>query len=122
MLTTSEATDAHALRQRGWTISSIARHLNHDRKTIRGYLTGDRTPGARRDRPSGLEPFIAYCRQRFVDDQHLPASTLLGELKELGYQGSYSALTRTLRLRGLRPDCVTCRNARTHAPPRPLSR
>ena len=37
--------DAHALHRRGWTISAIARHLGHDRKTIRAYLHGE--PGRR---------------------------------------------------------------------------
>ena len=39
MLTREEDVDAHALRRQGWTISAIARHLGHDRKTIRSYLT-----------------------------------------------------------------------------------
>ena len=47
MLTWEEDIDAHALRKRGWTISAIARHLDRDRKTVRGYLCGDRTPGVR---------------------------------------------------------------------------
>ena len=47
MLTWEEDIDAHALRRRGWTISAIARHLGRDRKTIRAYLAGQRTPGVR---------------------------------------------------------------------------
>jgi len=35
MLTQGEDVEAHALRERGWSISAIARHLGHDRKTIR---------------------------------------------------------------------------------------
>ncbi len=38
MLTREDDVDAHALRANGWTISAIARHLGHDRKTIRAYL------------------------------------------------------------------------------------
>jgi IS30 family transposase len=37
MLTQEETIDANALYRRGWTISAIARHMNHDGKTIRGY-------------------------------------------------------------------------------------
>ena len=33
MLTQEDDVDAHALFKRGWTISAIARHLGHDRKT-----------------------------------------------------------------------------------------
>jgi len=40
MLTLGEAVEVHALRQRGWSISAIARHLNRDRKTVRAYLDG----------------------------------------------------------------------------------
>ena len=42
MLTREDDVDAHALHRRGWSISAIARHLGHDRKTIRAYLHGGR--------------------------------------------------------------------------------
>ena len=48
MLTREDDVDAHALHRRGWTISAIARHLGHDRKTIRAYLHGGRVAGRRR--------------------------------------------------------------------------
>jgi IS30 family transposase len=47
MLTREDDVDAHALHRRGWTISAIARHLGHDRKTIRAYLRGGRVAGQR---------------------------------------------------------------------------
>ena len=47
MLTQEDDVDAHALAAKGWTISAIARHLGHDRKTIRAYLTGGRNPRSR---------------------------------------------------------------------------
>ncbi len=40
MLTREDDVDAHALHARGWSISAIARHLGHDRKTIRAYVSG----------------------------------------------------------------------------------
>ncbi|MEV6763721.1 hypothetical protein AB0N16_24405 [Streptomyces sp. NPDC051105] len=85
------------MQDRGWTISVIARHLHRDRKTIRSYLTGQRVPGPRRSGPNSLAHFTDYCRRRFTDDPHLPASTLFEELVELGYQGAYSTFTRALR-------------------------
>ena len=45
MLTQEDDVDAHALRKRGWSIAAIARHLGHDRKTIRAYLSGGRVAG-----------------------------------------------------------------------------
>ena len=45
MLTLGEDVEAHALAQRGWSISSIARHLGRDRKTVRAYVTHQRAPG-----------------------------------------------------------------------------
>ena len=44
---TREDVDAHALRRQGWTISAIARHPGHDRKTVQGYLDGGRVAGER---------------------------------------------------------------------------
>ena len=106
MLTQEDDVDAHALHRRGWTISAIARHLGHDRKTIRAYLNGERTAGVRT--PAGEDrfaPFVEYCQARLVEDPHLWAETLLDELRPLGFVQSYSTLTRQIRLRGLRPAC-----------------
>ena len=48
MITQGEEVEIHALRQQGWSISAIARHLGLDRKTVRAYLAGDREVGVRR--------------------------------------------------------------------------
>ena len=53
MLTQEDDVDAHAFRKRGWSISAIARHLDHDRRTIRAYLNDERTAGVRA--PAGEE-------------------------------------------------------------------
>lgn len=84
MLLWEEDVEAHALRQQGWSISAIARHLGRDRKTIRRYLSGEREPGKRkRAEPDPFEPFVEYCRVRLADDPHVWASTLLDEVSEL---------------------------------------
>lgn len=109
MLTWREDVEADALHKRGWSISAIARHLDRDRKTIRAYLAGDRTPGQRRDdRPDRLAPFAAYVAARFVDDPHIWASALYDEVTGLGYDRSYVTFARQLRLAGLRPACEAC--------------
>ena len=105
--------EVHALAARGWTISAIARHVDADRKTVRAYLAGVRTPGVRAG--SVDDPFVdfeAYCRLRLADDPHLWAVTLYDELGELGYVGGYSTFTRALRLRRLRPHCEPCAASR----------
>jgi transposase len=108
-----EEVEANALRRRGWTISAIARHLGHDRKTIRAYLNGLRQPGVRRkSTPNLIDSFVEYCRIRLADDPHLWAATLLDELRELGYAGSYQSLTAAIRRLGLRPVCQACNAAR----------
>jgi len=109
MLTWEEHIDAHALRKRGWTISAIARHLGRDRKTVRGYLAGDRTPGQRKPAgPDGFARFADYVSARLSEDPHLWATTLFDELVDLGFTGSYPTLTRQIRTRGLRPVCPDC--------------
>lgn len=47
MSTQEEDVEIHALKQRGWTVSEIARHTGRDRKTIRAYLDGERQVGVR---------------------------------------------------------------------------
>jgi transposase len=113
MLTREDDVDAHALHARGWTISAIARHLGHDRKTIRAYLAGGRVAGERSSAGSDpFERFVDYVRERLREDPHLWASTLHDELLGLGFEQSYQTLTRQIRDRGLRPACETCRPAK----------
>ena len=113
MLTQEDDVDAHALRKRGWSISAIARHLGHDRKTIRSYLNDDRVAGVRA--PAGddsFAKFVDYCRERLVEDPHLWAMTLFDEVVDLGFDRSYPTFTRQLRLRSLRPHCERCSAAK----------
>jgi transposase len=118
MLSPEEDVEITSLRKRGWSISAIARHVGHDRKTVRGYLSGDREPGVRRrDEPDPFDQFEPYVRQRLDDDPHLWATTLFDEVTALGFGRSYPTFTRQLRVRGLRPHCEPCAasNGRAHA-------
>ena len=109
MFTQEEDVEAHALRKRGWSVSAIARHLGRDRKTIRGYLSGVRSPGERRRAgPDLFAPFEPYVRERLVEDPHVWATALYDELVGLGFDRSYQVLTRELRRRELRPRCEAC--------------
>ena len=109
MLSEEDDVDIHALRRQGMTISEIARRTDHDRKTIRAYLNGDRVPGRReRAAPDLFDAFVDYAAARLIEDPHLWAMTLLDELRPLGYEGSYPTLTRQIRERALRPACTAC--------------
>ena len=113
MLTQGDDVEVHALAARGWSISGIARHLGRDRRTVRAYLRGDRTPGVRaRSVPDPLEPFIPYISARLIDDPHLWLTTLHDELLPLGWSGGYQALTRGVRRHHLRPRCEACAGVR----------
>jgi transposase len=113
MLTWENCVEAQALRTKGWSISAIAAHLGHDRKTIRAYLNGERRPGeCTPARPEALEEFVGYCRQRLVDDPHLWLTTLFDEVVGLGYAGSYQAFTAAVRRHELRPRCAACAAAK----------
>jgi len=113
MFTYGEDVEASALRERGWSYSAIARHLDRDRRTVKAYLQGDREPGKRRrSGPSPLERFVPYLTARFADDPHVWASALYDEVTELGYSCSYPSFARQLRIAALRPHCEACSGPR----------
>lgn len=109
MLTHGEDVEVHALKERGWSISAIARHLDRDRKTIRAYINGKTEPGVRKNsRNDPLGPFVRYLTLRFADDPHVWASALYDEVQRLGYSLSYPSFVRQVRMAGLRPHCEAC--------------
>ena len=111
MLTWENDVEVHALRARGWSISAIARHTGRDRKTVRAYLNGDRSPGVRARTVDTFAPFADYVTARLLEDPHLWALTLFDELLALGFVASYPSLTREIRARALRPVCTVCATA-----------
>ncbi len=116
MLTREDDVDAHALRKRGWTISAIARHLGHDRKTIRAYLSGNRSAGVREHvEVNVFDRYEAYVRARLLEDPHVWASVLFDEIVALGFDRSYPVFTHQVRTRSLRPHCEPCAPAK-HRP------
>ena len=116
MIPETSALQAIALAGQGQNVSEIARHLGHDRKTIRIYLNGHRAPGQPRPHADSFAPFAAYVRQRADDDPHLRSTGLHREAAALGYAGSYSAFTRELRGHGITAACGTCRKWKPIAP------
>ena len=108
MLTWENDAEVQALRARGYSISAIARHTGRDRKTVRAYLNGERTPGVRKRAVDAFAPFADYVTARLVEDPHLWVLTLFDELTALGFGLSYQSLTRKIRTRKLRPVCAAC--------------
>ena len=93
-----------ALRRRGSSVSTIARHTGPARKTICVWLAqGEQRRRARA--PSVLEPHRGYIERRLADDLHRDATALLRELRPLAFARSYQTLTRELCRMGLRPEC-----------------
>ena len=74
MLTWENCVEAQALRTKGWSISAIANHLGHDRKTIRAYLNGDRRPRRYRPgRPYGFAPVWFLSAPERLDEARTDA-------------------------------------------------
>jgi transposase len=115
MLTQENDVEIHALVARGWNQSAISRHTGRDRKTVRKYLAAGAVPPRERA-ASCLEPWWAYIAERFFDDPHLPAVTLLDELAAAGFDRSYPTLVRELWRTALRPVCLVCQQRRGNAP------
>ena len=78
----------HDLQRQGLSVSAIARRVGVDRKTVRKYLERDLAApayGPREPRPSKVEPFSDYLRQRVAAFPELSAKRLLREIRDLGY-------------------------------------
>lgn len=88
------AAEAHALRQQGWKVKAIARHLNCHPKTISRYLRRQLPLLPRRTtRSTKLDAFKGYLLERWNDGCH-NASQLFREIEEKDYAGSIT-LVRT---------------------------
>ncbi len=88
------------LHRQGLSVSAIARHLGLDRKTVRRTIQRGPEPptyGPRQPRPTRLDPFAGYLRERVKAYPGLTGARLLRELKELGYTGGYTLVTDFLR-------------------------
>ena len=106
------------LHRQGLSVSAIARQCELDRKTVRRYIERGLEPpayGPRKPRPTLLDPFTAYLQERVAAYPGLSGARLLRELKERGYEGSYTAVTDFLR--DVRPPPSPGYEVRFETPP-----
>ena len=90
----------HDLKKQGLSITAIARKVGCDRKTVRKHLErGMEAPvyGPRPPRPRVVEPYEAYLRERVLSFPELSGARLLREIRQMGYEGGYTAVTDFLR-------------------------
>lgn len=88
------------LHRQGLSVSAIAERTGHDRKTVRKYIQeGLAAPKykPRHPRPTMIEPFEAYLRERVAAWPELTGERLLREVRALGYTGGRTALNDFLR-------------------------
>lgn len=91
------------LHRQGMSIRAIARQLSCSRETVRRYIrsplhVADMRYKPRAPRPCKLDPFKTYILERVAAarPQWIPASVLLREIRQRGYEGGYSMLTAFL--------------------------
>src|SRR5215210_191280 len=108
MVGAEAALEIWVLHRHGKSIREIARATGVSRNTVRRYL---RDEGAVRYKPrprrrTKLDPFRSYVARRIAAaaPERIPASVLLGELRERGYAGGYTMLK--VFVASLRPTAV----------------
>jgi len=106
------------LHRQGLSVSAIARRVGIDCKTVRKYIERGLEPPiyqARQPRPSVVEKFRPYLRDRVAAFPELTGARLLREIRELGYAGGYTAVKEILR--ELRPATPAPFETRFETPP-----
>lgn len=95
--------EIHVLHRQGMSIRAIARHLSCSRETVRRYIrsplpVADMRYKPRAPRPCKLDPFKPYILDRVAAARPhwIPASVLLRESRQRGYDGGYSRLSAFL--------------------------
>jgi transposase len=93
LISESEWGAVRTLRERGMKLKRIARELGLDIKTVRKWVRQEYRPQRRRSRGRALDKYAEFLRGR-APEVGFNGQVLHRELVALGYQGSYSALTR----------------------------
>ena len=104
------------MKQRGMSITSIAKELGRDRKTIRRWLQ-EGVPGFYRrtvEKPEKLASFKGYISQR-MEEGCLNAVVILDEIRAAGYTGGITILRDFMR--PIRPQVSSKATVRFETPP-----
>jgi len=110
MLCRDQTMDILLLHKQGHSIRDIARQSGHSRNTVRRAVReGAPHVFATPPRPSKLDPFKDYLRQRF-EEHGLSAVRLTQEIAQMGFAGSAQIVRRFLTtLRARVPSQLTTR-------------
>lgn len=96
MLTQEQAVEIQVLKKQGRSIRQIVRETGLSRNTVRRYLREQRSVryGPRPPRPRKLDPHKDFLQQRIAQAQPewIPATVLLREIQDAGYDGGISQL------------------------------
>ena len=90
----------HDLKRQGLSLRAIARQAGLDRKTVRKYLDSGlkaRAYTPRDPRPCLIDPYAAYLQERVARYPDFSGRRLFREIRDLGYEGGYTAVTDFLR-------------------------
>ncbi len=98
MLRGNDVKEISELKRQGLSIAKISELTGCDPKTIRKYLDNPNTPayGPRQARPSLLDPFKPYLKERTAAGVW-NGVVLLREVQERGYAGAYTILREYLQ-------------------------
>jgi transposase len=96
MLTQEQAVEIRVMARRGEAVRAIARQLGCSRNTVRRYLRDQaaRRYGPRQPRACKLDVYKDYVHERIEQarPRWIPATVLLREIRERGYDGGISQL------------------------------
>ena len=115
MLRSKDLSEIDELKRQGLSIREISRLTGYCRKTVTKYLKGPNVIPEYGPRPrviGKLDPFKGYLEERMKCGVW-NGQVLLRELRERGYEGSYTLLTDWLRPRRRSAEDVAVRRFET---------